>query len=42
MTPAVAITTWQVNQDAEYHEQGSAGQEAGASGVRLVPGRVAY
>jgi hypothetical protein len=32
---------WQVNQDAEYHEQGSAGDEAGASGVRLVPRRVA-
>ncbi len=32
---------WQVNQDAEYHEQGSAGDQAGASGVRLVPGRVA-
>lgn len=27
---------WQVNQDAEYHEAGSAG-EAGASGERLVP-----
>jgi protoporphyrinogen oxidase len=32
---------WQVNQDAEYHEQGSAGDESAASGVRLVPGRVA-
>jgi protoporphyrinogen oxidase len=32
---------WQVNQDAEYHEQGSAGDQSAASGVRLVPGRVA-
>jgi len=28
---------WRVNQDAEYHEAGGAGQEAGASGLRLVP-----
>jgi protoporphyrinogen oxidase len=33
---------WQVNQDAEYHELGSAGDQAGASGVRLVPRRVAF
>jgi hypothetical protein len=32
---------WQINQDAEYHEQGGAGDQAGASGVRLVPWRVA-
>ena len=30
---------WQVNQDAEYHEQASAGDQGGASGVRLVPRR---
>jgi hypothetical protein len=30
---------WQVNQDAEYHEQARAGNQAGASGVRLVPRR---
>ena len=30
---------WQVNQDAEYHEQARAGDQAGASGVRLVPRR---
>jgi protoporphyrinogen oxidase len=28
---------WEVNQDAEYHESGAAGQEQAASGVRLVP-----
>jgi protoporphyrinogen oxidase len=31
---------WRVNQDAEYHEAGSAGAQAGAGGLRLVPGRV--
>jgi hypothetical protein len=34
---------WNVNQDAEYHEGGTAGAEggnAGASGERLVPARV--
>ena len=30
---------WRVNEDAEYHEAG--GGNAGASGVRLVPRRVA-
>ena len=30
---------WQVNQDAEYHEQASAGDQVGASGVRLAPKR---
>lgn len=30
---------WAVNQDAEYHESGSAGQD-GASGLRQVPQRV--
>ena len=32
---------WQVNQDAEYHEAGDAPSESGASGLRLVPTRVA-
>jgi protoporphyrinogen oxidase len=31
---------WKVNQDAEYHEAGGAGQQAGASGLRMVPERV--
>jgi protoporphyrinogen oxidase len=31
---------WRVNQDAEYHEAGAAGQQLGASGLRLVPMRV--
>ncbi len=31
---------WQVNQDAEYHEAGKAGEQVGATGVRQVPQRV--
>lgn len=32
---------WQVNQDAEYHEAGKAGeQQVAASGLRLVPAKV--
>jgi len=31
---------WAVNEDAEYHESGTAGEQSGASGVRLVPSRV--
>jgi protoporphyrinogen oxidase len=31
---------WRVNQDAEYHESGDAGAQAGATGLRLVPTRV--
>jgi protoporphyrinogen oxidase len=31
---------WRVNQDAEYHEAGAAGEQKGATGLRLVPGRV--
>ena len=31
---------WEVNQDAEYHEAGKAGEQAGAAGLRLVPTRV--
>src|SRR5262249_7111507 len=32
---------WRVNQDAEYHEAGEAGAQQGATGLRLVPARVA-
>ena len=28
---------WEVNQDAEYHESGGAGQQSAASGLRMVP-----
>jgi len=28
---------WRVNEDAEYHETGAAGQQEGASGLRVVP-----
>jgi protoporphyrinogen oxidase len=31
---------WQVNQDAEYHEAGKAGEQSGAAGLRMVPTRV--
>jgi protoporphyrinogen oxidase len=31
---------WQVNQDAEYHEGGAAGNETHGSALRLVPARV--
>lgn len=31
---------WDVNGDAEYHEAGKAGDQAGATGLRSVPGRV--
>jgi len=31
---------WRVNQDAEYHEAGAAGEQVGASGLRMVPTRV--
>jgi protoporphyrinogen oxidase len=31
---------WRVNQDAEYHEAGTAGAQAAASGLRAVPSRV--
>jgi protoporphyrinogen oxidase len=31
---------WRVNQDAEYHEAGNAGAQAGATGLRMVPTRV--
>jgi hypothetical protein len=30
---------WRVNQDAEYHEAGSAGEQSGATGLRMVPVR---
>jgi protoporphyrinogen oxidase len=32
---------WQVNQDAEYHESGNAGEQSAASGLRTVPTRLA-
>jgi len=28
---------WQVNEDAQYHEEGDRGHESGASGLRSVP-----
>ena len=31
---------WQVNQDAEYHEAGKAGEQTAAGGLRLVPTKV--
>jgi protoporphyrinogen oxidase len=31
---------WQVNQDAEYHEAGKAGEQVAAGGLRLVPARI--
>ncbi len=31
---------WNVNQDAEYHESGTAGAQSGELGLREVPGRV--
>ena len=33
---------WQVNQDAEYHEEGNAGEQSSVSGLRAVPTRVEY
>ncbi|MDQ4123531.1 MAG: NAD(P)/FAD-dependent oxidoreductase [Acidobacteriota bacterium] len=33
---------WQVNQDAEYHESGNAGEQSAVSGLRAVPRRVQY
>ena len=31
---------WEVNQDAEYHEAGKAGEQTGATGLRLVPTKI--
>jgi hypothetical protein len=31
---------WEVNQDAEYHESGGAGQQSAASGLRMVPTKI--
>jgi protoporphyrinogen oxidase len=31
---------WKVNQDAEYHESGSAGEQVAAGGLRMVPTKV--
>jgi len=32
---------WRVNQDAEYHEAGSAGEQVTPGGLRLVPTSIA-
>ena len=32
---------WRVNQDAEYHEEGKAGEQSAAQVLRMVPTRVA-
>jgi protoporphyrinogen oxidase len=34
-----AYDVWRVNQDAEYHEAGAAGEQSSTSGLRMVPGR---
>lgn len=31
---------WQVNEDAEYHESGEAGEQSSVSGLRMVPKKV--
>ena len=31
---------WEVNQDAEYHESGEAGQHSSASGLRMIPSKL--
>src|SRR5262249_56490893 len=33
---------WRVNQDAEYHEDGSAGEQTGSTGLRMVPVRTEH
>ncbi|MCU1288646.1 MAG: FAD-dependent oxidoreductase [Acidobacteria bacterium] len=33
---------WQVNEDADYHEEGNAGDQSSVSGLRSVPTRVEY
>jgi protoporphyrinogen oxidase len=33
---------WEVNQDAEYHEGGNAGEQSSVSGLRSVPAKVQY
>jgi protoporphyrinogen oxidase len=40
MAGKLVYDVWRVNQDAEYHEAGAAGDETAASGLRLVPSRV--
>lgn len=35
-----AYDVWQVNQDAEYHESGSASEQSSVSGLRSVPSRI--
>jgi hypothetical protein len=31
---------WNVNEDAEYHEEGRSGAEEALKSVRMIPGRV--
>jgi hypothetical protein len=31
---------WEVNEDAEYHEEGNAGAQSSVSGLRSVPTRL--
>jgi protoporphyrinogen oxidase len=33
---------WQVNEDADYHEEGNAGEESSVSGLRSVPTRAEF
>jgi protoporphyrinogen oxidase len=40
MAGSSVYDVWRVNEDAEYHEAGAAGQESGATGLRSVPTRV--
>jgi hypothetical protein len=37
---ARAFDLWRVNQDAEYHEDGNAGDKGLEGGLRLVPQKV--
>lgn len=37
MAERAVYDVWQVNEDAQYHEEGKAGVESAASGLRLVP-----
>jgi protoporphyrinogen oxidase len=37
---APVYDVWRVNQDAEYHEAGAAGEQCATSGLRLTPSRI--
>ncbi|HVP44939.1 MAG TPA: NAD(P)/FAD-dependent oxidoreductase [Bryobacteraceae bacterium] len=37
---APVFDVWRVNQDAEYHEAGAAGEQCATSGLRLTPSRI--